>query len=372
MRCLAAAVLLLLAAPVSAQAPAAPQLTASLRDGVRVSVPEAAGFTAEAHLAVWSRFVAGATAGGVGEGYFDVPLVRPMIRVGAFDGIFRLLVQPELAGPAPRLLDLQLDFVPDPAFGLRVGQFITPYSRAFITPIVLLTMPDQGVVSDAFRADRDTGLMAFGSVGDAFEYSVGIFDGAAIDGRAGDVPPPMVVGRLVLTPYGHVPYDQVPALGGESPRGLAIGAGGFFRERTIADADNTPSVVQTGSAGLDLSLVEGPVAFFSEGYYREQRSDGGPWIASWGAFAQLGVFVLPRLLELSVRASWIDPDLAEAPDLVQSYEGALATYLVVDDVAYGHHLSLGLRYAYLESPRGLGAVPRGSTHRVTLQLQAWV
>ena len=129
---------------------------------------------------------------------------------------------------------------------------------------------------------------------------------------------------------------------------------------------------RTASVGGDLSLVEGPFAFTSEGFYQERSTDSGPWIASWGAFAQAGVFVIPQILELSARGGWIDPDLGVDAGIVQSYEGALNLYLVVDDVAYGHHLSLGLRYGYFDSPIPFGAVPQGSTHRVTLQLRAWI
>jgi len=49
------------------------------------------------------------------EALLEVPLVRPLVRMSVFDGMLRVLVQPELAGPSPRLLDLHVDFVPHPA-----------------------------------------------------------------------------------------------------------------------------------------------------------------------------------------------------------------------------------------------------------------
>ncbi|MCA9606897.1 MAG: hypothetical protein KC619_14925 [Myxococcales bacterium] len=346
-------------------APAGAQVTASIFDGVRVTSPEAGGFTFEAHFAAWTRFITGATVGGDAVAYVDVPLVRPLVQASVLGGMFRLLVQPELAGPSPRLLDLQLDFVPDPAFAVRIGQFRTPFSRAFVTPLIRLTMPDRGVVSDTFRADRDTGLMAYGRVGTAFEYEVGVFDAATIDTRFGDTIAPMVMGRVTVQPYGNVPYDQVPSLEHPNVSGLAIGAAGFYRERQIADDLGGRLTETTGSVGLDVTVVEGIFSFTSEGFFRDQSIDGGPWVGSWGAFAQVGVFVLPQILELSARASWIDPDVDTDAGIVQVYEGSLSTYLVVDDRAWGHHLSLGLRYAFLDSPGTFGPVPAGSTHRVT-------
>ncbi|MCZ7684534.1 MAG: hypothetical protein M5U28_39505 [Sandaracinaceae bacterium] len=82
--------------------------------------------------------------------------------------------------------------------------------------------------------------MVFGQAGTAFEYAAGIFNGSGIDGRLGDTPAPMGVARVVVTPFGSVPYDQAPALGPAEPSGLAIGLGGFIRERDVAAAGNPP------------------------------------------------------------------------------------------------------------------------------------
>lgn len=353
-----------------APAPQGAQITASIFDGVRVTSPEAGGFTFEAHLAAWTRFVTGATVGGDAEAYFDVPLVRPVVQASVLGGMFQLLVQPELAGPSPRLLDLQLDFVAHPAFAVRIGQFRTPFSRAYITPLIKLTMPDRGVVSDSFRADRDTGLMVYGHVGPELEYEVGVFDAATIDSRFDDTIAPLVVGRVTVQPYGNVPYDQVPSLSTAYPRGLAIGAAGFWRERRVAGIDAL-YLETSASASLDVALAEGPFTFTAEGFYRASRLEAAPDTSTWGAFAQAGIFVIPQILELSARASWIDPDVDVDAGIVQSYEGGLSTYLVVDDRAWGHHLSLGLRYAFIDNPAGFASAPAGSTHRVTGLLRVW-
>lgn len=347
------------------------RVIASPTQGVRVEAPNAANFWFEAHIAAWARFEVEANANASTQDYFTVPLVRPLIQASAFNGLFRLLVQPELAGASPRLLDLHLDFVPDPAFAVRVGQFRTPFSRAFINPIVQLTMPDRGVVSDTFRADRDTGLMLFGRPG-IFEYDVGVFNGSGIDGRLGDTPAPMVVGRVALTPYGAVPYDQVPSLTDPNVSGFAIGANGYFRERNIAQSPDPEVDQRTASVGLDLSLVHGVFSFFGEGFLREQSTDSGAWTASWGAFAQAGVFVVPQILELSARAGWIDPDTELGGDLVQTYEANVAGYFYFEDAAYGHHLKLNLRYLAGDTSAAFGSLPAGTTHRVTVQLQVWM
>lgn len=348
------------------------EVTASFTDGVRLRVPEAADFTAAVHVVAWARFVVERAPRSDADAYFEVPVVRPVLQVGVLDDKIRVFVQPELAGPSPRLLDLHVDLAPDPALQVRIGQFIAPYSRIFITPLPRLTMTDFGVVSDTFRVGRDTGLMVFGQAGTVFEYAAGIFNGSGIDGRLGDTPAPMGVARVVVTPFGSVPYDQAPSLGPTEPSGLAIGLGGFYRERDLATAGNPPAIQDTASAGADLSFVQGPLTLFAEGFFREDRVADGAWVGSWGAFAQAGVFVVPRVLQLSARAGWIDPSIETEGDFVQSYEGAVKWYCYFDDVAYGHHLSLGVQYRFMDAQRAVAPLPAGRAHRVTAQLQVWI
>jgi len=346
------------------------RVVAGLREGLQVEAPNAAGFVFQTHFAAWFRYVVDAPVDFDAAHYFQVPLARPLLQVSVLDGMFELLFQPELAG-TPRLLDLQLDMVIDPAFRVRIGQFRTPASRAFATPIILLQMPGRGVVSNQFRAGRDTGLMIFGTAG-AFEYAVGIFNGSGINGRLGDTPAPMGVARFVLTPYGEVPYDQTPSLTTANPSGLAIGVDGWYRERDTAPPATPPQVVQTANGSVDVSLVEGPFAIFAEGHLRGQSLGGAPWGVSWGAFVQAGIFVVPQIFEISARGAWVDPDTDVDGDLVQTYDATLAGYLYVDDVAYGNHLKLMLRYRFADTVTGFGPLPSGSSHQVMTQIQLWL
>lgn len=346
------------------------RVVAGLRDGLRVEAPSAAGFVFQTHFAAWFRYVVDAPVDSDAAQYFEVPLARPLLQVSVLDGMFELLFQPELAG-TPRLLDLQLDMVLHPAFRVRIGQYRTPASRAFATPIILLQMPGRGVVSDHFRAGRDTGLMIFGTAG-AFEYAVGIFNGSGINGRLGDTPAPMGVARFVLTPYGEVPYDQTPSLTTPNPSGLAIGVDGWYRERDVAATGAPPQIQQTANGGVDVSLVEGPFALFAEGHLRGQSLDASDWAVSWGAFVQAGIFVVPQIFEISARGGWIDPDTEVEGDLMQTYDATLAGYLYVDDVAYGNHLKLMVRYRFADTVAAFGGLPSGSSHQVMAQIQIWL
>jgi hypothetical protein len=283
------------------------------------------------------------------------------------EGLVRFFLQPELAG-TPHLLDAQIELWVDPALVVRVGQFRTPFSRSYITPLMALDFPDRGVVVSAFNAGRDIGVMMYGRPFDGLlEYDLGVFNGSGIDGRLGDTPAPMVVGRLALTPYGSVPYDETPSLVLADPSGVMIGVDGYYRQTA---QDGMPNVEQqTASAGADVALAFGPFSFHGEGFLRWQRAEPDPWVTSWSAYAQAGVFGVPRILELAARGGWIDPNVELGGDLVQTYEAAVSGYLAVGDTSYGQHLKLVLAHGFADAGAAAFDLPEGRSHRVTAQAQ---
>lgn len=348
------------------------RLSASFDHGVRFEAPQLADLTIELHSSIWLRADIERAQHQTAD-YFSVPLARIALATSVFDGLVRFFIQPELAG-TPRLLDAHLDVVIDPALALRVGQFRTPFSRSFITSILALQLPDRGAVVNAFHANRDTGIMLYGRpFGGLLEYDVGVFNGSGIDGRLGDTPAPMVVGRLAITPFGSMPYAEVPSLVEDDPAGLMIGVNGYFRE--LAPDPAMPNVVQqTASGGADVAFAWGPFSLQTEAFLRWQRVGVvDPFAMSWGVYGQAGVFVVPRILQLTARGGWMDPnaDPDDDPatdldgDLVQTYEAAVAGYLALDGTTYGQHLKLILAYRYADAGAPVGDVPVGRSHRVT-------
>lgn len=366
--------------PRPGQPPAPPaQLEASLMRGVRFVAPELADFTVELHASAWFRGTVEVTEDpATGEtsvaDYFSVPLVRPQLALSAFDGLVRAFIQAELAG-APRLLDAQLELAPDPAFAIRVGQYRTPFTRAFGQSLMQLDFPDRGFVANQLNPGRDIGLMIYGTPLDgSIEYYAGVFNGSGIDGRIGDTPVPMVVGRFVVVPVGKLPYTQTPSLDADYPEGLAIAVNGYYREREVgAGTPPRPTNQQTGAAGTDVAVAYGPFYFQAEGFLQDQRFGLAAWTTSLGAYAQAGLFVIPRIFEASARAGCIDPNIDAGPDLVQTYEAAFSGYFALDGATFGQHLKLVINYRFADNAgtAQLGDVPQGSSHRVIAQAQLW-
>ncbi|HJL20472.1 MAG TPA: hypothetical protein RMH99_32695 [Sandaracinaceae bacterium LLY-WYZ-13_1] len=330
----------------------------------------------ELHFATWIRAELDAPDGQDAIFAFDVPLARPLLQISLFENRIRLLFQPELAGASPTLLDLQLELELDPAFVIRIGQFRTPYSRAFITPIVTLTFPDRGFVDDTFRLDRDTGLMLSGiTPGGVFEYAAGVFNGALINGNLGDLPAPTAIVRLGLNLGDHIPMDQVPSLAAERDlAGGAIAVGAAYRRWRVPADSPTGLAQESGHLQTDWTLALGPVTATAEGFLRFTRDElATDWSLAWGSFAQVGVMVVPRWLEVAARGGWMDPDADASGNFIQIYEVGLSLYPVIDDLALGHHLKAQLRYAYERAADAFGTrIVEGDRHRVMLQIQAWM
>ena len=348
------------------------RLSASFDHGVRFEAPQLADLTIELHSSIWLRADIEHAQHQTSDA-FSVPLARIALATSVFDGLVRFFIQPELAG-TPRLLDAHLDVVIDPALALRVGQFRTPFSRSFITSILALQFPDRGAVVNAFHANRDTGIMLYGRpFGGLLEYDVGVFNGSGINGRLGDTPAPMVVGRLAVTPFGSMPYAEVPSLVADDPAGMMIGVNGYFRE--LAPDPAMPNVVQqTASGGADVAFAWGPFSLQTEAFLRWERVGVvDPFAMSWGVYGQAGIFVVPQILQLTARGGWMDPNTDPDGDpttdldgdLVQTYEAAVAGYLALDGTTYGQHLKLILAYRYADAGAPVGDVPVGRSHRVT-------
>ena len=315
----------------------------------------------ELHGYGWFRAETDTRVGGESDLTGSIPVARVFSVGSAFDSKLRLFAQTEFAGARVDFLDLFAEWQFDSAFRLRVGQFRTPYSRAYITPLTNLQMPTRGLVLDHFKLDRDTGAMASGSFASGFfHYDLAVVNGATINTREGDRDAPAVILRTEFRFGDPVPYDQAPSLGLEDPRGLTLGLGGAFSRRAIKGAGGTIRE-ENWNAAADLAWMHGPISVRTETFMRASRNS--PRVATaFGAFTQLGVFVVPRQVEIGGRAGW----LSDGPD-IQSYEAFLTTYWKSGDRVLGHHLKAILSYRFdSRSPNGVDARDR---HSLLLQAQ---
>ncbi|QQR90174.1 MAG: hypothetical protein IPJ88_18885 [Myxococcales bacterium] len=318
----------------------------------------------ELHFATWLRADLQKSSSSSTQGSYSVPLARPLIQANFLDSQLQFLVQPEFAGKNPSLLDLQLEWVPNPIFRVRIGQFRTPFSRAFITPIVRLQLADRGAVVSRFSLGRDTGAMIYGeSPQHRFEYAVGVFNGATIDSLDGNRLTPMLVVRTGVNFGTAAPYDQAPSLESDSPSGVAVGLGGAYRKRNVTLSDGSLVLEESWNATTDITFMQGPFSITGEGFLKVSRTPFN-WDTGLGAFIQSGIFLWPRAIELGARAGWFSDN-----DKQQSYEGFVTGFWNTSQRSLGHHLKTTLVYRF--NRINLPTAPISNSHELLLQTQMW-
>lgn len=360
-------------APVAGLA-APPPVTAfaSLDEGMGVRSSDK-DFSVAVHLLLQLRYEHVESEGGRQSG-FVVPLARPALRGVAFQPWLQYFVQWELAG-TPLLLDAELLAQPTPEIGLKVGQFLTPFSREFLVPPGALLFPDYAAANVLFRTNRDTGAMLLGSFLDGrLEYFAAAVNGNGIDQGGNDNAELEWMGRLAVNALGNSAYTEIPQLV-TSDVGLSIGANASHSEveqtRSVANpATGTSTTVRLGSApttklGADVAFHGGALSLLGEGYTRTVASGGGAARSiAHGGFAQAGVFVVPKTLELAVRGDLVDLDVGRGGGSTKRVDAAAVYYL------RDNHLKLQLAYSWSDS-RALASLPAIIAHTVRLQAQLW-
>ncbi len=330
------------------------------------------------HFHSWLRAQSDTRVGDETDAEASIPVARFILEGSLLDEKLHLFVQPELAGTRDdELLDLFVEWHFDERLRVRAGQFRTPFSRAFITPLTSQQLTERGFVVDQFNIGRDTGAMASGELASGLlHYDLGIFNGAGINDLSGDRDAPTVVARTELRLGDVVPYDQVPALVLDDPHGVTIAVGGAFGRQgiEIQNPGLAPSTTTETlwNATTDIAWMHGPLSVHAEAFWRRAQGSPRPTNA-FGATAQAGLFVVPRRLELGGRGGWISSGgLSKegasnvGPD-VYSAELFMASYWQYGETLFGHHLKTVLDYRYDSGdPSSRDSRDR---HRVMLQTQ---
>lgn len=369
-----------LAADPPASFPSSPknaiEFHASLADGLGLRREDKL-FSVDLGILTQMRFDVTMHDAKVASDGFNVLMVRPTLRVKAFQDKVRLFVQPELGTPTPRLLDFELTWQPRPELGLRVGQFLTPMTRAFLTPVPLLQFNDFNRVNAKFRADRDTGAMLFGATKNGkVDYWLGAFNGNGIDKGGNDDTTMMGIARLAINPVRAMPYDETPSLKGKVPFGIAIAVDGIADRahptKIVTDATGAQTTVNLPAetrltGGADIAIAYKSFTFLGEAFTKMTDPDGGQRSFAYGAYAQAGIFPIPKRLELAVRGGFMDPNRSKDKDTEANFEGLITGYFV------GNHLKAGARYTMIrnEAKTADGLQP-GVNHRFMLQTQLWL
>ena len=357
-----------LALPAMAAPPGdgnAPIFYASIDRGVGVTT-ENRNFSLEVHFFTQIRLeediVKSATTP-----EFRIVMARPVLRGTLFRPWIQYFVQPELGGAATTLLDAEVTIQPWAEFGVKVGQFLTPFTHEFLVPPFRLLFPDFAPSNIFFRDGRDLGAMVMGQpAGGHFEYYAGVFNGNGINKLPGGARI-MGIARIAANLRGKPIYTETPQFDDDRTQ-LSIGLNTTVGRQDLPLPDGAPAetvaeVAPYAKLGLDATLGTGPFSLQAEGYARWQRLAGGATQWAGGTYLQLGLFVYQRFLQLATRFDLIDVNVSTHAGLRTQAEGMLVFY------ARGNHLKLHLRYAY-GNTRGADLATQAShLHALTLQGQ---
>jgi len=314
------------------------------------------------------RGVVNAPEVGDADGEARIRLARVVLMGHLADGHVRYFFQLEGAGDF-RLLDLELAFVWRPELEVRIGRFRTGFSRQFIAPLTNQQLPVRSIVSNFSRADRDTGVSVEGRAFDGrFEYRLGVFDERL-------TATPLVVARLAFDPFGQMAFDETTARVPGGPTRLSLALAGYYGGRQVEQTVISPTdeiVTMLGpeilrsAIGLDAALRIGPVGATAEAFIDRREDPMGNTQVGAGAFAQAGVFVWPRFVEVVARYDWLTPDESASLRGLQRATIGANLYLLEG------RCKLQASYVYTDVDAPIaGQLPAFTGHAVDLQALLW-
>jgi Phosphate-selective porin O and P len=280
---------------------------------------------------------------------------------------------PNTARSTTQLYDAYITFKQLPLANLRIGQYRTHFGRQEFYSSALLQFVDRGFVAEAFVPNvidrRDQGVTVF-SDQDKYplSYAFGVFNGVGIDmtrlglntpGNANEL---MYVGRVTADLMGKPGYPEGDLKYSPTPQ-LAIGAsygynGGLQTNTTGPGSNNQVSIamaslgngrllnqgiVDIGTAGTDFVFKYRGFSLQGEGFFRNvDTHDHSKRIGNaTGYYIQGGYFIVPRMIEVVGRYSYMDPDTRAAQDIITSGLGGLNWYL------NGHEHKVQLDYGVI-------------------------
>jgi hypothetical protein len=316
-----------------------------------------------------------------------------------------------------RLVDYFVDLDPfDGLVALRVGHFRPWFGRQFLQTETQLLMAENAVSwrdpALGMGLRRDLGLSLFGMVSDVLEYGVGVWngDGGFGLGRAPDPRTPgnidfQLGGRIAVHPLAPEAAGGRPLkLGDESDTeltdkpALVVGASVLYNKRhdRFTQVGGVDALYYDNQLkfGVEAAIQWIGITLQGEFFFHKVwiQDDADPAIkqvveqlgsldgsldhgSGFGAYGQLGYFVMPQQLEIAARFDMVDED--QDVRGMRMYPGAGATYYF-----HGNNLKAQLMYRLSVGPGyekdadattpgdqpDPGYVPTG--HEIFLMLQA--
>ncbi len=257
--------------------------------------------------------------------------------------------------------DVYVRWDPRRYFGLVVGQFPVSFNRQRITQDAHQELIDRSIVDARFSLQRDIGVAAqLGDTAHRLEVTLGAWNGAR-QNTLDDDGTYMGTLRLAYNPWGPIAFREADLDDTRSPRLSIAAAVAYNPARVVTDpsGEAPPVVLRDIAQGVfETTLRYRGVSLTSEVHARRLEKESGRAQFEYGGFAQVGVFVVPRHLQLAGRFAAVDGDLAPGDTSREMTTGA-AWYW------NGHRLKVQSDYSRLQTRGG------GQSDRFRLQLQVF-
>lgn len=263
---------------------------------------------------------------------FDLVRVRLQWAGHAFRPWFKYKLQLDVREDSFNLRDLVFDFAYNEQIIPRVGQYKVPFNREELNSSSALQFVDRSIVNEFFSFGRDVGIGLNGDIQEMFNYELGVFQGEGRNADEGDFNGEdsnfLWAGRIMFSPIGKNNKIQ-PNFVKEPTIQIGAGIGGIDTDivgdgSSALDDETDNEILETrggdfaalGANGLQMITYTADIALLHPRANLEAEyvgADFNPDGISGDAYdqgfrVQGGVFLIPKLLEVSARYAYIDFD----------------------------------------------------------------
>ena len=277
----------------------------------------------------------------------------------AFDKVtFNLSINAAKTGGA-LLQQAWFDVAIKESFRIRAGKFKTPFMHGYLSTLGETLFPqlpysankpillpyDINYVLPNMSTGFDLGVMIHGLINHKWNYQVGIFNGSGIDVNFANktncddhkwLPSLLYSARLAFMPKGEMPLSQgSPENLGDDKMSIAVSTSYNAEAEFLTSSDTR--------VGLEFAWVKNRWYVAAEGYFMNMHFTDimkKPNENFWGAYAQVGYFITPRL-QAAARYDWFDRNGTKESGVLNMPSAGLNYYF------FNNNLKLQVMYQYL-------------------------
>jgi phosphate-selective porin OprO/OprP len=202
------------------------------------------------------------------------------------------------------------------ALMVKAGQFKVPFGRQQLTSAMSQQFVDRSAVSDIFARGRDIGVQLWGTpFKGLLDWRVGVFNGNGRTVARNDNDDLQLDARLTVQPFGDVKYSE----GDFDSAGrflFAVAGQVETNTREVPAVGGIPAgKVEQTTWGGDVVVKFAGVSLSGEYFERQNEPSAAAEFKDRGFDGQVGIFIVPKRLEVAARYSEYDPRLSKDGDV---------------------------------------------------------